>query len=250
MLASDLITRVRYALSDIDKKRYTDARLLIVLNDAIRDIAKNTILFAEEKQLVLSNLVVDYDLSAIMATLIRAEYQDMPLPMKTFQVMDELNPKWQLEYGTEAKAIVFDEQKNGLIKIYPIVQNAQNDHIVFNQLAGIITDISYSDIQPILADHIGDISGIPANGIIKLYYIRKHPRITALTDTLYIDDLIDTMLEHYVAGTVLMDNQDTQNVQLGSVKLKLYYQMADEYTISKAKGFTRAEYEVAYNGGI
>ncbi len=250
MLASDLLTRVRYAVSDIDKKRYTDTRLLILLNDAIRDIAKNTILFIEEKQLVLSNLVVDYDLSSIMTTLVRAEYQDKPIAIKTFEDMDAMDPRWQLKYGTEAAAIVYNKQKNGLIKIYPIVRNAENSHISFNQLNGIVTDITYSDVLPILADSVGDISDIPAIGVIKLYYIRKHAKVTSLTDTLIIDDLIENMLEHYIVGTVLMDNQDAQNVQLGSVKLKLYYQMAEEYTIGKAKGFTRAEYETAYNGGF
>lgn len=250
MLASELLTRVRYGLSDIDVKRYTDTRLLILLNDAINDIAKNTILFTEIKQLAVSNNVVDYDLSAIMTTLVRAEYLDEPLDVKTFEEMDAFKSTWQLDKGDKPKCLVYGKQKRGEYKLYPVVENAVNGHITYNQLEGIITGITYSDIQPIIADVVGDLAGIPTSGIIKLYYIRKHPKVTATSDTLYVDELVMRMLEDYIVGMALLDNQDSQNIALGNGKLKLYYQMAAEYTNSREQGFTREDLEVPYNGGI
>lgn len=250
MLASELLTRVRYSLSDIDKKRYTDARFFILLNDAINDIAKNTTLFIEEKLFVLADSIVNYDLSLTTTTVVRAEYLDEPIAIKTFEEMDAINPLWQLKKGSKLECLVFGKQKRGLLKTYPIIESSYNPYITYNQLNGIVTSISYSDIEPILADHVGDISGIPDDAYVKIYYIRKHPKVTALSDTLYIDELVDRMLEDYIVGMALLDNQDSQNIQLGSNKLKLYYQMADEYTNNRMQGFTRATLEVPYNGGI
>lgn len=250
MIASDLITRIRYSLSDISKTRYTDTRLLILLNDAIRDIAKRTILFKEEKYLVISNLVVDYDLSSFVAKIVRAEYLDKKLDLITFEEMDRRKALWQRDYGDEVKAIVYNKQKKGLFKVYPIIENAQNDHIVFNQLNGIVTNITYSDILPVLADSIGDISDIPVEGIVKLYYIRKHAKITSLSDTIYIDDLVEELIDLYVTGNALLDNQDIQNLNLAKGKLSLYEQGISEYEISASLGFVEESYEVPYMGGI
>lgn len=248
MLASDILLKARYTLSDTSKDRWTDARLLSLLNDAIIDTAKNTTLFVENVLYVVNDLVVDIDLSTTVLKLIRAEYLDEPLPLYSFDEMDQKYGKsWQLETGDKVKAIVYDKQKNGLFKLYPVVSNAINDNIIYNSPYGIITAISYSDIEPTLIGNYGDIGDIPPEGLIKFYYIRRHAKITALTDTLYIDELLDNPFAHYIAGMAFRDNQDTQNRALGTEELKLYYQMVDEYSIQKMEMFVRPTvHEVRY----
>lgn len=246
MLAKDILKKARYALSDTARDRWTDERLLELLNDAIIDIAKNTTLFVENMFYEVSNLVVDIDLSDRALKIVRAEYLDEPLPFYTFEEMEYKNKEWQLETGTEVKALIYDKQRNALVKQYPIVSNVYNPYIEYNQLLGVTTDISYSDIQPILADVYGDISHIPDIALIKFYYIRKHEKITDINSELEIDDLVATPIVHYITGKAFRDNQDTQNRNLGNEELTLYYNMVEEYNIQKSQLFVRTVNEARY----
>lgn len=247
MLVSKIITNVRDTLSDTAKHRYTDARLIKLLNDAMLDIATNSTLLIDTKFVGVSNNVVEYDLSTIMIRLLRVEYLDEPLPLYTFEEMDSKKVQWQLEYGEEVKAIVYSKQKVGTFRVYPIPENAINDHISYTGTYGIVTSITYSDILPILVNSLGDIGDIPNTALLKLYYIRKPAEATALTDTLEIDDNTQRAIEHYIAGFALRDNHDQQNRVMGAEELKLYYQIMDEYSIQRFNSFTQAELEVGYN---
>jgi len=263
MLVQDILTQCRYTLSDEDKDRWTDARLISLLNNCITELAKTTTVFVETLIWEVRNKLVDIDLTEYSTKILRAEYLDEPLPFKTFQEMDEDNPEWQLEEGEEVKALVFNRQRNGLIKQYPIVTNAKNDHIEYNQLFGVTTHISYSDIIPtVIVDNnpdevydqtqynegyaIGDISGIGDAGLIKFYYVRKHEKVTSLTDELIIDDLIEQPLIHYVTGMALRDNQDTQNRQMASEELSYYTMFKEEYRLEKSKLFARVRHTTRY----
>lgn len=246
MLASKIISNVRDTLSDADKERYTDARLIKLLNDAMLDIATNSTLLIDTKFVGVSNNVVDYDLSSIMVRLLRVEYLDEPMRLYSFEEMDKLNPQWQLEYGSTVKAIIYSKQKVGTFKVYPIPQNAINDHISYSSSYGIVTSITYSDILPIVADTLGDISYIPSEALLKLYYIRKPTEATALTDELNIDNNTQKAIEHYIAGFALRDNHDQQNRVMGAEELKLFYQIMDEYSIQRFNSFAQVELEVEY----
>lgn len=238
-LASDIITSIRNSLADTDKDRWSDTRLLELLTDGLHDIAKNTSLFVEVKFYVVANLAVDIDFTDSSVKILRAEYLDKNLPFYTFQEMDSKNKEWQFEKGDKVKAIVYNKQQRGLYKLYPIVENTQNYHIEYNQLFGITTDISYSDIQPVMTDSIGDIAHIPDSALIKFYYIRKHANVTALSDELKIDELTKVLLKHYIAGHALRDNHDAQNRQFAAEELQLYYNKTKDYAIEKSHGFVR-----------
>lgn len=244
--AKDILNRARYTLSDSAKTRWTDERLLSLLNDAILDIAKSTSLFIETTFYTVQNNVVDIDLSSIAVKIVRAEYLDEPLPIYSFEEMDKKDKLWQLEIGTEVKAIIFSKQKNGLVKQYPIVENAQNDLITYSGAYGIATKITYSDIAPIVTETFGDLDGIPDEAIIKFYYVRRHSDITDINAELDIDELVKQPLVHYVTGMALRDNQDTQNRQMSIEELTLYSTMLEVYSIEKMQGFVRTTHEVPY----
>lgn len=247
MLAQDLLTRVRYTLSDTDKDRWTDARLISLLNEGILDIAKNTILFIETVFYQVSNLVFDIDLTSQSLKVLRAEYLDDPLPFYSFEEADlKFGTLWQQHTGDKVKAIIYDKQRNGILKQYPICSNALNPHIEYNSLLGVVTDISYSDILPILANVYGDISHVPDEALIKFYYIRKHAAITALSDTLSIDELTDIALKHYICGMALRDNQDTQSRTMAQEELAMYYSKVEEYSMQRSKDFAQTDYTARY----
>lgn len=247
VLAKDVINRARYTLSDKSRDRWTDERLLILLNDGMRDIAKRTTLFVETTFYKVQNNIVDIDLSSISTKIVRAEYLDEPLPIYSFEEMDTKKRNWQLDKGDKVKALVIDKQRNGLYKQYPIVENAFNDMIVFNSPYGMVTDITYSDIAPVLIDNYGDIGTIPNEALIKFYYVRKHAKVYDINDVLHIDDLVEQPLASYIAGMALRDNQDAQNRGMANEELSLYSAMVENYSMEKMENFARTNRATSYN---
>ena len=147
---------------------------------------------------------------------------------------------------------MYDKQKNGLIKQYPIVSNAFNSFVQYSGNYGIITDFSYSDIQPILGtraqlnEMYGGPNSIPAEGLIKFYYIRRHAKVTDINTDLNIDELLEQPLVHYIVGMALRDNQDTQSRAMAAEELQIYYQMLSEYSIQKSKAFSQVGFSTRY----
>jgi len=247
MLAKEVLKNARYTLSDTAKQRWTDERLLAILNDGLLDIAMRTTIFVENVIVVLTNTVVEIDLSEIATKIVRVEYLDEPVP---FMSIDEMYAKfgsrWQTEEGDKLKALVYDKQPRGVVRTYPIVKNAINNNIEYNSLFGIVTDISYSDILPQMFDHYGDISGIPQEALAKVYYIRRHYKVADIDDVLEIDDICLSPLQHYVAARALRDNTDTQNRAVAAEEMSMYNVLIEEYNIEKSKNFVRTPRNTNY----
>lgn len=248
MLAKEVLKDARYKLADTKVDRWTDDRLLSLLNEAIIDIAKNTTLFIEEMYYPIPTLVANIDLISKALKIVRAEYLDDPITFMSFEEADyKFGSLWQQEVGTKVKALVYGKQRNMILKQYPLIDTSYNPHIIYNSLYGITTDISYSDIAPELVSSIGDIAHIPDEAIIKFYYIRKHLPVTDINTVLDVDDLIKPILVHYVTGQALKDNTDAQNTAKGNEELQQYYNKSEEYNIQKSQLFLRSTHETRYD---
>lgn len=246
--AKEIIDDARYTLADTDKDRWSDSRLLKLLNHGISDIAKYTTLFVEDTLYKIQNNVVDIDMSNISTKIVRAEYLGVALPLYSFEQMDEKCKDWQKHRDTKVKAIVYGHQRNGLVKQYPIVENSVNDLITYTGSYGIVTGITHSDLTEIRTEEIfGDLADLPSEGVIKFYYVRDHKKVVDINEVLDIDELVAPMLKHYVTGMALRDNQDTQNRALGNEELGLYSTMREKYEIEKENSFVRPDYTIPYN---
>lgn len=247
MLAKNILDDIRYSLSDTRRERWSDERLLSLMTEAIKELAAKTILFVETVIVVVQDDVVDIDLSDRAVKIVRAEYLDLPIEFKTFEEMDCYKKQWQKDKGDKVEAIIYDKQKRGQVKLYPIPQNNIADYITYpNGVYGIVTDISYSDIQPVMYNNYGDISGIPENALIKFYYVRKHDNIVDVNQELNIDEICEAPIKRYVVGSALRDNIDAQNRTFGAEELNRYYQMVNEFSLEKEQNFTRALKETQY----
>ena len=246
MIVSEMLDRVRYSLSDTNKSRYSDERLIILLNDAINDISRNTTLFIENKIIPILNNVVEYDWSDFVSSLVYAEYGGRRLPIKTTQELDAMEDGWRLETGTRLKALVYNIHKNGLFYTYPRVIDAENITLNYSSPYGIITDIQVIDTTPDI-DTENPYGDIVLYECVKIYYIRKHEEVTSLNDVLIVDPRCYDIIEHFICGMVLLDNQDVQNINLSSKKLSLYSTMMESYSLARFEGFVKRGVEVAYN---
>lgn len=247
MLAKDVIKAARQILSDVSPARWTDERLLALLNDGLMDISRTTILFTETLFVQLINGQVEYDLSPWALKILRMEYEDKALPVTSHEELDSRVAAWQLNKGPKAKAYILDKQKEAHFKIYPVLENSNMSNMDFGGFYGIITGISYSELEINVANTFGDLGPVAEDGFVKVFYIRKHPKVTELTDELYVSNIVEEPLSHYIAGRALRDNQDTQNRAFGAEELNLYKAQLTEYAIEKSRNFSQAKFSSRYN---
>ena len=248
MLAKDILTKARFSLSDTSKSRWSDIRLLGLLNEAVREIAKKTTIFVENTFVVLNDGTFTLDMKEVSTKIIRVEYLDNPVEFITMDEMDrKFGKDWQQHKNSKVKALVYTNQVNSQLRIYPIVENAVNNNITYSSPFGVVTDISYSEILPVMSNHFGDISGIPDDALLKVFYVRKHELITDINQVLNIDDLCEVPIIHFIVGRALRDNQDTQNRAMSLEELAMFENLLSEYDIEKSKNFVRPSRTTRYN---
>lgn len=251
MLVYDLLKKVRFTLSDSTAERWTDERLISLINDCIAAITRKTILFTSTTYIKLVNNQANYDISDIAFRLLRIEYEKKPIDMISHSDMDRVNSTWQTDTGPKIKKAIVDKQREGQFKLYPILDNTDvllnNNNVNYSGYYGIITGITYSEIPLVLSDDFGDISPVVADGYIKVFYIKKYPKLTDVNDTIEISSVAEEIVQHYVIGMAFRDNQDTQSRALSKEELDMYEAQLEEYSFDKAKNFSQAAYETNYN---
>lgn len=247
MIAHDVIKDARYILSDITPKRWTDERLIGLLNDGLTEIQENTILYTSTMYLELVNGVADYDLSSLAAKILRIEYKGNPLDIETFENLDSKKYKWQEETGNTLKAYLLDKQNQANIKVYPIPDGLTPTNIESNSLYGIITDITYSDLQLTITGTLGDLGEIAEDGYLKIFYIKKVVTVTDINDELDVTTVVKRPLSHYIASMALRDNQDTQNRILAKEEMDMFEKQISQFKMEKAKNFSQMEFQIPYN---
>ena len=256
MQASVILGKARYTLSDTGSSpRWTDTRLLSLLNDALLDLALTTRLFLTSGYIRLENSVTNYDISDSAISIERVEYSDEPLPLLSMREMDNYirninttrarvdsyySQGGYLQYNTQQiydwqsntgrpEAIIYDKNKAGQITVYPIPEDIPNTTTVDEStLSGMITDITVDSvdiaIEPPGMFAYGAMSVEPRDNFLEVFYIKKPTVLTAPTND--IDSEVDTtvamILHHYVAGHALRDNMDTQDRKTGAEELGLY----------------------------
>lgn len=247
MQAREIIKRARLILSDTAALRWSDERLLYLLNAGLLDLTKTTVLFINTAYIKLLNNQPLYDLSEWAFKIIRVEYADAELPIKTHEEMDRKDSLWQLKRGDKLRAYLLDKQNEACLKVYPIPENTHVENIDFGGNYGIMTGVTYSDQQIEMVGSLGDLGEVEETGFIKVYFTRKQDPITDLSTVVDISTVAVEPLTHYIAGYALRDNQDTQNRTFGAEEIMLYAQQIDAYKIEKAKNFSQSAFIVPYN---
>ena len=97
MLVKEILDEARLTLSDTDVSRWSDNRLIALLNNCLKDLSKKTILFTNVGYAAIVDQVVDYDLSSTVVKIHRIEFDNEPLDFMTFEQMDVKYNKWQIE---------------------------------------------------------------------------------------------------------------------------------------------------------
>ena len=177
----NILTRARDTLADPQAERWSDARLLRLLDEAHKDLAKQTKILKGQHTILVEIGVHTYVLPENLWLITRAAYDNADISLVSYDHMDErvrkdrlselpsdsrergygyrsaidysVNRTWQLDEASEITALVYDNRNLHDIRVYPIPNAgiADNNYEFTNAgdisfdgdaLLGVVTDIT------------------------------------------------------------------------------------------------------------
>lgn len=249
LLASHVITKARFKVSDTGGTRFSDQLLIDFLNNGIADIARSTRLYNETSYVPIEIRTSFFDLSKFAISIERVEHEGVVLKPLTFEEMDKrYGNEWQLEEDPLPTHIVYDLLQPANFRIYPIPSVGNTTLHQSNSLYGGITAIYYQNVDLAITGAYGDINPDTTKQLL-VYYIKQPKQIVEITDEL--DDVIDighvSVLAHYVAGQALRVNQDTLSRKVGNEELAMYQASKKDLENTKNVNNTRRLRNTGYN---
>lgn len=278
MSIPSILSLVRDRLADPNKQRWSDDRLLRLLDSAQKDFARQTECFKGVAYIPLAVDKAVYTLPADCWKITRAHYANQNIPLYSYEHMDSLDSSWYVRRGSAISCVVFDKRNETEVRFYPIMdesilanvytlENEGNvdyaggnlgvvtaiDDFTFTSPYGVVTDLFSVDIeQNVFSSVYGVVTDIAeADGNITIFYIRDPATITSIDDKLEIGLRWETALENYVVGNCFLDDLDTQYQARGATALQLYERELQIAKRAFSKDSTRStQYQTSYNGGF
>jgi len=271
-LVADTILAVRDSLTDPNGDRHSDARLLRLLNEGQKVIARHARVLREVAAIPLRASVAEYDMPTDCYAITRAIHSENgKLTLRTRAWMDEYNPKWEIETGADPEYLVTDKLKPRRIRIYPIptaTDGVEFDSIVsdfgvvtsstgdsFTSDFGIVSEITESAVNT--TNMSGDfgvlVSQSEVAAQVLVHYIRTPPTVFDINTEdadFALDETHVKALKHYIVGMALRDDKDTQNRQVGNEELGFFEVEMREFKKLTGKDNTQqSENQTYYDGG-
>lgn len=208
-----ILLQVRDSLSDPDQERWSDDRLLRILSEGQKDIARQTQILKGESEIPLLAGQYTYDLPEDLYLLMRVVFGNEVISLMSHQDMDHMNLGWFSKYGPDIQALVYDKLDLHKIRTFPIPNEriAGTDFVFANE----------GSVEPINSDQAkGVVTGYDAgqlnelNGVLTDYDINAPTSFNSLygvlsrlirgdTKVTYYDDYlgITTSVEGVDGGT-------------------------------------------------
>lgn len=172
-----ILLRARDTLADPQGERWSDARLIRLLDEAQQDVAKHTKILKGETDIPMVEGQAIYTLPSDLWLLTRAAFNDCRIDFLSYAQLDERTRAraieanhtyterrsygvdfdfssycWETDTGPEVQAIVFDRRNMDEIRVYPIPNAAiatnsytfitDNPEFEGAELLGVTTDIA------------------------------------------------------------------------------------------------------------
>jgi len=165
----NILLRARDTLADSQGERWSDARLIRLLDEGQQDVAKHTKILKGEVDLLVNIDQAIYDLPSDVWLLTRAAYNNCKIDFYSHSQLDHLvktqaltqdysndhtyysndtsiSSCWETDTGSKVEALVYDRRNMEQIRVYPIVNT--NDEVTFttdnsdfigSELLGVVT---------------------------------------------------------------------------------------------------------------
>jgi hypothetical protein len=242
--ASAIITKVRDTVNDPDGDRWSDARIIRSINDAMKSINLEANILRSKYSFDLVANTHTYQLPGEVQKISRCVYNNEAVAFKSHQEMDAMYSTWEEDTKSdEVTYVIYDKLNQGQIRIYPIPEsNISGVSSLYGVVAG-ATGFTLNSVY-------GVVTGIneTQEGII-VYYIKKPTPIVNAGDELELNDIWDKAIKHYVCSELLRDDKDTQSRAFGNEELELYINEVRSARDYSSADFTASnQYETSYRG--
>ena len=274
----EILKRARDSLADPNAERWSNDRLLRILDEGQKDLARQATLLKGVANIVILPGVSEYELPPECWCITRAHFNNEKLQLLSHDTLDVQNSDWYTETGTKVRALVFDRRNESTIRVYPTLsestnsasydfeQQSQTDYegprlgivvgitdYTFSSDFGEVVTLFDTEIQYERSDDFGVVTDIyEANDIVTIFYIKDPATLLTMQDELVVHTRWDTALKNFVIGNAFLDDLDVQYQQRGATALQLY-----ERDLNKAKSAISLDnvrsagvLETKYNGGI
>lgn len=239
MRIPELLLNIRDVLADPKEERWTNDRLIRLINEAQKALARRFDLLRGEISIQMDINQVIYKLPEDCWAITRCDFDRRRLDLKTYYEMDAQDPDWQLVTGSRLEAIVYDQRNVQEIRVYPTPNDSfAIDYYSITPEQGVTTEFEGVPAAPeygILADvglmpgqlahfpsEFGVVGDVYTTGLFSIKYIRDPKRVLTINDELEIPPMFDTAIKQYVIGNAFMDDIDTRYQEKGLLALRLY----------------------------
>lgn len=218
---TQVIADARAILADNSGDRWSDARLLSLYNQCLKDIVIYTNALHGKAFIEIEANINTYNMPDDVLSINRVQYLDQVVPVLSHDKMDEQDYLWETRTGEKVLNVITNHVDAGTFKIYPRIVDTTMDYITSNSNYGIIVDLeTFDDIYNL--PNISEINDIPKYLVV--YYTKIPATITMATiDTeMQFSKIWDNAVIHFISGMALRDDADQQNRTFGAEELQIY----------------------------
>jgi len=218
---TQVITDARAILADTAGDRWSEARLLSLYNQCLKDIVIHTNALHGKAFIQIESNINTYNMPDEVLSINRVQYLDQLIPVFSHDKMDEQDYLWETKTGEKVLSVITNLVDAGTFKIYPRITDTTMDYITANSNYGIIVDLeTFDDIYNL--PNISEINNIPKYLVV--YYTKIPDTITidTLDTTMQFSKIWDNAIIHFITGMALRDDADQQNRSFGAEELQIY----------------------------
>ena len=219
----EILRRARFVLADVQEQRWSTDRLLTLIDEAQKDIARHTRLLNGTVQIPLYKYVSEYKLPGDLYLIQRASIDGCPLPFVSYDKMDEYVRKqainsysyyryypyqatcsnfgdykycWEAMYGKEIEAVLYDKRNQQEIRVFPIpAEHGTDDLVPFDQLEGVLTTLTNAEMDSpfgIATDVTGDVDPVEESDVGEVTGLTQLNQVMKLWYIRDPADVVDT----------------------------------------------------------
>lgn len=115
-----ILANVRDVLNDHSKQRWSDERLLRLLDEGQRDISRHSRILKGQCSIELVDGEVYYTLPELCWLITRVTYNGQNLPFVSHAEMDSRMTNWESRKGNSVSSIVITNGLEGKLRVYPV----------------------------------------------------------------------------------------------------------------------------------
>lgn len=141
---ADILTRARDSLADPNKERWSDDRLLRLLDEGQKHFAREAKLLKATTTMALIPGQATYSLPTNCWLITRACFDNTVIPLVSHERMDELNTNWYTDTGSVVEKLIFDRRLPEEIRSYPIANDAYSEASYTFSNAGYLDTVVYT----------------------------------------------------------------------------------------------------------